>query len=165
MIKTIFAMTALSLSLLWGGSFSWQESVPVVRSEPVYRYVTIRRPYEICQNRRVRVYQEDEGQVPVAALMGAVAGGVLGHQFGRGHGREAATIGGAVVGALGAANLVQNHPRSRWENRRVCETRYEEHRERHLIHYKNIAWYQGRRIVKFSRHPLKRIRVNVRVSY
>lgn len=34
------------------------------------------------------------------AVLGAIAGGVIGHQFGSGRGNDAATAGGAVVGGL-----------------------------------------------------------------
>ncbi len=154
----------LSATMLWGGSFSWVESVQVVRSKPVYRTVTIREPYEICRDERVPVTYYEMEEVP-AALIGGAAGGVLGHQIGKGHGRDAATIGGALVGALMGANIARQHRRVRYTTRRVCETRYRTHRERRFIHYKNIAWYQGRRIVKFSQRPLRRIRVRLTARY
>jgi len=40
---------------------------------------------------------------PLGALLGGAAGGVLGHQIGRGHGKTAATIGGVLLGgAIGS---------------------------------------------------------------
>ncbi|WP_456431029.1 glycine zipper 2TM domain-containing protein [Nitratifractor sp.] len=163
----------LFLATVWfsigafGGSFSWSESVRVSRSIPIYKTVTIRRPYEVCSDRQVPVYQNDGSAQPVATLIGGLAGGVLGHQIGRGHGRDAATIGGAVVGALIGANMAENSRpcRVRYRTRQVCETRYETHRERRLVRYKNIAWYKGHKIVRYSRRPLRWIDVTVRVSY
>ncbi|HSV19408.1 MAG TPA: glycine zipper 2TM domain-containing protein [Casimicrobiaceae bacterium] len=42
----------------------------------------------------------------LGAIIGGVAGGIIGHQFGAGSGNTAATIGGAVLGGL-AGNEVQ----------------------------------------------------------
>ncbi|CAN7584941.1 glycine zipper 2TM domain-containing protein [Trinickia sp. LjRoot230] len=43
----------------------------------------------------------------VGTLVGAVAGGVIGNQFGGGHGREAATVIGALGGAVAGNQLGQ----------------------------------------------------------
>lgn len=41
---------------------------------------------------------------PLGLILGGAAGGILGHQFGKGNGNTAATIGGAVIGsAIGAS--------------------------------------------------------------
>ena len=52
------------------------------------------------------------------AVVGGVAGALLGNQVGNGHGREAATAAGAVIGALTGDNLANK------DNNRV--ERYEE---------------------------------------
>ncbi len=53
-----------------------------------------RRPYEH--------YCADRGDVAAGTIIGAVAGGVIGNQFGRGRGRTVATIAGVLLGgALG----------------------------------------------------------------
>lgn len=58
-----------------------------------------------CQNcgvvRDVRqVYVRDEGHGTLGAVIGALAGGVLGNQVGKGDGRKAATVAGAVAGGV-----------------------------------------------------------------
>ncbi len=161
--KIVWMTVILSISV-FGGGFSWTESVPVSRSVPVYRTETIRTPYQACWNQRVPIRQ-NRAEEPVAALLGGVLGGVVGHQFGRGHGRDAATIGGAAVGALMGANLAETNQPVRYRIRRFCETRYREHRERRLVHYRNIAWYRGHKIVTFSREPLKWIEVHLHATY
>ncbi|WP_292658562.1 glycine zipper 2TM domain-containing protein [Nitratifractor sp.] len=163
-MKKILFLPILAAVSLFGGSFSWHESVKVVRSKPIYRTVTIRTPYQVCWWRNVPVCRENLN-TPAAALIGSAAGGVLGHQIGKGHGKEAATIGGAVVGALVGANLAEQNCRVVYRRRRVCETRYKTHTERRLLRYKNIAWYRGHRIVKFSQRPLHWIDVKVRAEY
>jgi outer membrane lipoprotein SlyB len=50
---------------------------------------------------------EGDHQLGVGTVLGAAAGGVIGHQFGGGSGRDVATVLGAVGGGL-AGNAVQN---------------------------------------------------------
>lgn len=62
-------------------------------------------------------------QVP-AALAGAVIGGILGHQVGGGSGKQIATAGGVVAGALIGARLSRDS-----QQRRDDEQRYDEDRD------------------------------------
>ncbi len=68
---------------------------------------------EHCHN--VVVYRErhteDHDRV-AGTLIGAVAGGVIGHQIGGGNGKTLATVGGAVAGGY-AGNQVQKHHQHR----------------------------------------------------
>ena len=50
---------------------------------------------------------EGDHQLGLGAVLGAAAGGVIGHQFGGGSGRDVATVIGALGGGL-AGNAVQN---------------------------------------------------------
>lgn len=76
-----------------------------VRSaDPVYESVTV--PRQQCSTQVVnQVQQVGGGRDYSGALIGGVAGAVLGNQVGGGHGREAATALGAVVGAFTGDNL------------------------------------------------------------
>ncbi|ADV46153.1 glycine zipper 2TM domain-containing protein [Nitratifractor salsuginis] len=163
-MKKLFLLSLLAFGSIYAGSFSWYRDVPVIRSKPVYETVTIRKPYEVCYNRQVPVYRNGIEE-PVAALLGGAAGGVLGHQIGKGRGRTAATIGGAVVGAFVGDNLARRQRRVYYRPHRVCETRYRVHGERQLVHYRNVARFHGRRIVKFSSRPLRYIRIKITASY
>jgi uncharacterized protein YcfJ len=49
----------------------------------------------------------NDAQVP-SGILGAVIGGILGHQVGGGSGRDLATAGGAVAGAVVGSNLARN---------------------------------------------------------
>ena len=57
--------------------------------------------------RTCRFYQRRLHQLGVGAVLGAAAGGVIGHQFGGGTGRDVATVLGAIGGGL-AGNAIQN---------------------------------------------------------
>jgi len=50
---------------------------------------------------------EGDHQLGVGALLGAAAGGVIGHQFGGGRGQDVATVVGVIGGGL-AGNAIEN---------------------------------------------------------
>lgn len=69
----------------------------VVSATPIKE--TVKTPRQECRNVSVthRRPVQDENRI-AGSVLGAVAGGVIGHQFGGGRGKDVAT----VVGALGA---------------------------------------------------------------
>lgn len=75
-----------------------------------------------CHN--VVVYRErssDHRHHVVGTVVGAVAGGVIGHQFGGGSGKTLATVGGAVAGgAIGNHIARENDHRKYRTVERVC---------------------------------------------
>ncbi len=173
MRKLLLAIIVLLTSInLFALSFSYVEYIEVTRSEPVYRTITKRIPYQECWDEEVPVEYEIDGdgnivEDNIGALIGGVAGGIIGHQIGKGSGKTAATVGGAIVGTIVGKNLSKKDTRFERGYKRVrrCQTRYEEHEERVQRGYKNYAFYNGREIVKFSKRPLKRIKIDVTVSY
>ncbi len=81
------------------------DNARVVSSAPVFERIPIQR--EECWNERERGYRErrvtrsDTGApIGPGTVLGAIVGGVAGHQVGRGRGNDAATAAGAVVGGL-----------------------------------------------------------------
>jgi uncharacterized protein YcfJ len=66
-----------------------------------------RRTRTVCEDVVVRDQPKDKHQIAGTAI-GAVAGGLLGHQVGGGKGKTLATVGGAVAGGY-AGNKVQEH--------------------------------------------------------
>lgn len=61
-------------------------------------------PEQRCWVERREIVGDSGANVP-GAIAGAVIGGILGHQIGGGHGRDAATIGGVVAGGAIGANV------------------------------------------------------------
>lgn len=145
------------------------EYAKVVRAEPIYREVRVSEPRRVCSEEPVTtrtVYRNGPAD-PGAVVLGAVIGGVIGHQFGGGHGRDVATAAGALIGANHVASqggygrrVVE---RETYETR--CETvraaRYEDELEGYDVTYR----YHGRLYHTHTAHdPGARIRVRVDVA-
>lgn len=56
----------------------------------------------------------------VGAIGGAVAGGVIGHQFGGGRGKDAMTAAGAVGGAMAGKHMAEKSGEQQTAMQRVC---------------------------------------------
>jgi len=67
-------------------------------------------PRQICTNQTVveRRQPEDKNRV-AGTVIGAIAGGVIGHQIGGGRGRTVATVGGAVAGGAIGRKVQGDH--------------------------------------------------------
>ncbi len=76
----------------------------------------------VCHEVEVANNARDQNRVAGTAT-GAVVGGLLGNQVGKGNGRKLATVGGAVAGGLVGRN-VQGRNQER-NGQRVVETRCE----------------------------------------
>ena len=140
----------------------------VVRAVPIYREVRVREPRQVCEDVPVVERTTYRGYSdPGAVLVGAVIGGVIGHQFGGGSGRNAATAAGAFIGANHAA--ARTYSGTRVVEREVLETRcetvraarYEEVLDGYDVTYK----YHGRLYhTHTARDPGRTIRVRVSVD-
>lgn len=80
----------------------------VVSATPIKE--TVKTPRQECRNVTVthRRPVQDENRI-TGSVLGAVAGGVIGHQFGGGRGKDVAT----VVGALGDMQVTRSRALSR----------------------------------------------------
>ena len=168
MKKTVCMLLTAGLVSLMAESINFSDSIPVIKSEPVYKTVTKRTPYQECWDEQVPVSSGGSGDGTVGALIGGVAGGILGHQVGGGSGKTAATVGGAIIGTLVGKNLASkgnSQATTTYQTQRKCVTKYNETEEEKFIGYKNIGNYKGKTIIKYSNHPLRRIRLYVSVSY
>lgn len=97
------ASALLSSSVALADSFG--DRARVISARPVLERIPVSR--EECWNDRVRGYEErritrtDTGApIGPGTVLGAIVGGVAGHQVGSGRGNDAATVGGAIVGGL-----------------------------------------------------------------
>ncbi|HTO91903.1 MAG TPA: glycine zipper 2TM domain-containing protein [Candidatus Sulfotelmatobacter sp.] len=98
-MRIIFTAIALLLAALLAGCASAiGQGGPELGEESV-RYGVITRIEPVSL--------EGDHQLGLGAVLGAAAGGIIGHQFGGGSGRDVATVIGAVGGGL-AGNAIQN---------------------------------------------------------
>ena len=104
-MRIISTATALLLAALLAACASAiGEGGPQLGEEPVHYEESVR--YGVI-TRIESVSLEGDHQLGLGAVLGAAAGGIIGHQFGGGSGRDVATVIGAVGGGL-AGNAIQN---------------------------------------------------------
>ena len=80
-------------------SSDYRDTARVIDTHPVYANAG----GDECWNNRTGRYEarpSTSNRVGAGAAVGAIAGGVLGHQVGSGRGNDAATIGGAILGGV-----------------------------------------------------------------
>ena len=174
-MKKIITILTLATLALQANSFTITDRARVIKSEPVYKTITKRIPYQECWEENVPMQRYDNqyerrDENPLGLLIGSIAGGIIGNQVGRGRGKTAATVGGALIGGMVGHNLSKRDRPIRdsytsYENRQRCVTRYTQDQQEKFMGYKNIANYKGRRIVKVSNKRLRYIPINIRVSY
>ncbi|WP_458070317.1 glycine zipper 2TM domain-containing protein [Rhodanobacter sp. BL-MT-08] len=78
---------------------------------------------QVCHNVRVKHIQSQDNHRLIGTGVGAVAGGLLGHQVGGGKGKTLATVGGAVAGGV-VGNQVQKNAQNKkayYTTERRCE--------------------------------------------
>lgn len=134
--------------------------------EPQYENVTVAR--EECRKQWVEDVHRSGGRRDYGgAVVGGIAGALLGNQVGDGHGREAATAIGAVVGAMAGDNLSN---RGRYESyerypREVVSCRTVQQLQPQVTGYRVDYEYRGRTYSTFTREqPGATLRVRVSVD-
>jgi uncharacterized protein YcfJ len=142
-MKKLILLSALTLST--GLTFA-QEVGRVLSSTPVVQQVSV--PRQVCSNQQVAVEPQKSG---AGALLGAIAGGVMGNAIGSGGGRAAATalglFGGAVVG-----DRVEGGGQPYYQNVQHCGT--QNYYENRTVAYNVVYEYNGRQYnVQLAQDP------------
>ena len=152
MRKQHLIFCALALAAL---SVSAQEVAAVVSSVPILQQVAV--PQQVCQEQAVAAPQSTTG---AGGLVGAVAGGILGHQVGRGNGRTAATAVGAVAGAVVGDRLEAGTNSHQVQMQQTCTTQTVY--ENRTVGYNVTYEYAGRQYqTRMNHDPGRHIRVQV----
>jgi uncharacterized protein YcfJ len=84
-----------------------------------------RSQHQVCRDVETKQIQSKDDNRLIGTGVGAVAGGLLGHQVGGGKGKTLATVGGAVAGGYVGNQVQKNH-----QNKNAT---YETHRECHWV--------------------------------
>ena len=104
-LATLLATSALGLH-----AETYVDTARVRTVEPQYESITV--PRQECTREVVNEVRQIGGERQYGgAVVGGIAGALLGNQVGKGHGREAATALGAVVGAFGG-DAIANRDRA-----------------------------------------------------
>jgi uncharacterized protein YcfJ len=137
-----------------------------VRSvDPQYESVTV--PREECSSHWVNeVRRSGGGQDYGGAVIGGVAGALLGNQVGRGHGREAATAVGAVVGAFTGDRLANGDRTDQYQEipREVTSCRTVSDVQTRIAGYRVDYEYRGQHYSTLMREnpgPNLQVRVSI----
>ena len=132
----------------------------VLSAEPIIRYVTVSMPVRECweDTEYYTVEQRPRGSAG-STLFGAIVGGVIGHQFGGGRGRDVATALGSVVGAAVGSDSARR--RAAYDGYRTtsysrpvqrCETVSKTHEEERIDGYNVVYKYRGQKYATTTRH-------------
>jgi uncharacterized protein YcfJ len=103
MKKTIALIAVASAAVGVAHAEAFVDQARVRNAEPQYETVAV--PRQECANQLVTETRRTGSRDYGGAILGGIAGALLGNQVGGGHGREAATAVGAVVGAMTGDNL------------------------------------------------------------
>lgn len=134
---------------------------PVSRDECWREPVVVREPPRYGSSR-------DRGP----AVLAGIVGGVIGNQFGHGHGREATTAAGALLGYSMARDSQRHNGGGHYSGGREyrtyqqrCTTRTDYRRDERVTGY-NVTYRYNGRVYQTATdyHPGERIRVEVNVN-
>lgn len=141
----------------------------VLSAEPIIRYVTVSTPVRECWQDTEYV-EVDSGYrgTGSSALVGAIIGGVVGHQFGSGRGNDVATVAGSLIGAAIGSDQARKANRRRYRNEvysrpvERCSTITQQHREERIEGYHVVYRYKERQYAtKMSYDPGSELRIRV----
>lgn len=142
--------------------FAWAD---VLRVDPVYDYVRTSRPERECYDERVTHHEDRRGNNTGATVLGAIIGGALGNQVGKGDGRKAATVAGAVIGGSIAHDAARRDDDRYTSTETRCRDVDNSVEERRVVGYDVEYRYRGETYMsRLSYDPGERIRVRVSVT-
>lgn len=153
-----------------GPAHAEYEYARVVDVDPIVRRVKVETPRRECWDETRYVDSRphvSDPEVGGRTLLGAAIGGIIGHQFGSGRGRDAATVAGALIGAgVGYDSAAKRYPHGGYEEVvQRCDVRYEHAYEERIEAYRVTYEYHGRYYTtQLPYDPGDRIRVRVAVA-
>jgi uncharacterized protein YcfJ len=118
---TLMAMSLLAATNMAAADNSFYDRARVLESKPVYETVRVNHPEERCWNEQVYHRGRGSSDSYTPTIAGAILGGVVGNQFGKGSGKDAMTVAGALLGGS-IGNDVGSTPRRGYTTtERRCE--------------------------------------------
>lgn len=161
-MKRIALVSLLAAASLSVHAQTYVDNARVVSVDPQYDSVGV--PRRECSNQWISEPRRGGGRDYGGAMLGGVVGALIGNQVGGGHGREAATAVGAVVGAFTGDGLSN---RDRWQPgptaREVTTCRDVEDVQTRIVGYQVTYDYHGQQFTTLMHENPGRF-VQVRVS-
>jgi uncharacterized protein YcfJ len=146
----------------------------VVNVQPIVRHIRVETPRRECWQETRYAEPRAYGSNPGAAgsmILGAIIGGVIGHQFGQGEGRDISTAAGALIGtAVGHEGARQRSQYAYAEEPQAytaerCDVRYQDTYEDRIVAYDVDYEYYGRQYhTRLPYDPGQRLRIRVAVG-
>ena len=166
-MKHIALAALLATTAVAAQAHTYFDNARVSNVEP--RYENVRVPRQECTNQWVNEPRETRrgGREYGGAVLGGVAGAVLGHQVGGGHGRDAATVIGAALGAFTGDRLAN---RGGWDEpeqaaREVTTCRNVEDVQSRINGYQVTYDYRGQQFTTLmNENPGQFVKVRVSVE-
>lgn len=163
-MKRLTLVSLLATAAVGAHAETYIDNARVSSVDPQYENVSV--PRQECGSRWVTETRRTGGRDYGGAVIGGVAGALLGNQVGNGHGREAATALGAVVGAFAGDNIAN---RDRWDQyeqvpREVTSCRTVSDVQERIVGYRVNYEYRGQRFATVMREnpgPFVQVRVSV----
>lgn len=140
----------------------------VLRVDPIYETVMINEPREECYERSGQYRERSGGDPTGGTVLGAIIGGALGNQVGKGDGRKAATVAGAVIGGAIGRDIDKNNGSAggRYERgRETCRVVEVSREDRRVVGYDVEYRYRGEVFMsRLDYDPGERMRVRVAIA-
>lgn len=126
---------------------SFVDKARVISAEPIYQTVRVNQPEEQCWNERVNHRRPYKGEKSyTSTIAGAIVGGAIGNQFGKGDGKDVMTVAGMLLGGSIGNDMNRSSTTSGHyvTNERRCTTvdNYSERKE--LVGYNVNYRYRGK---------------------
>ncbi len=124
---------------------SFYDQARVIDVKPIYQQTTGAVPRQHCWNEQVYYQEQGDDYDYLPTLTGAIIGGVVGSQFGNGHGQDAATIAGVLLGGAIGYNIGNNRNDDGYSTvERRCEYRDDYRSREQLVGYRVKYRYKGK---------------------
>ncbi len=156
----------LAVTALAAQAESYVDTARVRSVQP--QYETISLPRQECSSHWINeTHRIEDRRSYGGAVLGGVAGAVVGNQVGKGHGREAATALGAVVGAFAGDRMSNRDRGERYETvpRQVQTCQTVNDLQQRLTGYQVAYEYRGQHFTALlPQDPGPRLQVRVSVE-
>jgi len=159
-----FGIMMTSQATMAAPNHGYYDSARVLKVKPIYETVRVNNPRRKCWDEPV--YYRGHNSSAVPTITGAVIGGVIGNQFGKGSGRDALTIAGTLLGGAIGHDIGDQHAGPGYETmERRCKVVNHFSQRDEVVGYRVKYRYNGKnQWTRTDEHPGKHIRVKVKVK-